>query len=150
MRLLTREDTTTICIERSSKRISLLCPHTTPFVVRLLHCAIRAANKRPRNIERRRIARQRAANGRVNGHLVIRVVVHALDYVDLARRRPIGAVGPERGPRPATRRHMHAVQDNKPAREGKLCLNAHGRAIARNLGRGIDSHNSIASTVDGY
>lgn len=85
----------------------------------------------------------------MNGRLVIRVVVHTLDDVDLARRRPIGTVGPERRPRPTTRRHMDAVQENKPAREGELCLNAHGRAITGNLGRGVDSHNSIASTVDG-
>jgi hypothetical protein len=148
---LTREDTTAICVERCSKRVGLLRPDATTFVVRLLHCTIRAADQRPRNIERRRssITWQRAANGRVKSSLVVRVVVHTLDDVDLARCRPIGAIGPERGPRPATRRHMHAVHDNKPASEAELCLNAHGIAIAGNLGRGVDPHDSIAIIVDG-
>ena len=84
------------------------------------------------------------------GSLVVRVVVHTLDDVDFARCRPTLAVGPERGPRPTARGHVNAVHDNKSAGEAELRLNAHGIAIARNLGRSVDTHNGMASIVDRY
>ena len=120
------------------------------MVARLERRTVRATNNSPRNIERTDVVRQSAANARVYGSLVIRVVVHTLDDVDLACGRPSGAVGPERGPRPTARGHVNAVHDDKPAIEAKLGLNADGIAIAVNLRRRVDPHDSIASTIDGY
>lgn len=84
------------------------------------------------------------------GSLVIRVVVHTLDDVDFARCRPGWAVGPERGPRPTARGHVNAVHDDKSACEAVLRLNAHRIAIARNLRRGVEAHNGMASIIDRY
>ena len=84
------------------------------------------------------------------GSLVVRVVVHTLDDVDFARCRPGWAVGPERGPRPTARGHVNAVHDDKSAGEAVFRLNAHGVAIARNLRRGVDAHNGMASIIDRY
>ena len=84
----------------------------------------------------------------MKGSLVVRVVVHALDDVDLAVIRPIGANGPERGPRPTTGGHVNTVHDNEPASERKLRLHPHGSAVSGHLWRGVDSHDGIASAID--
>ena len=82
--------------------------------------------------------------------MVVRVVIHTLDDVDFARCRPNRTVGPERGPRPTARGHVNAVQDDKSAGEAELRLDAHRIAIARNLRRGVDAHNGMASIIDRY
>lgn len=80
--------------------------------------------------------------------LVVRVIVHTLDDIDLPRHRPLRAVGPECGPRPTARRHVYAVHDDKPTGESELCLDAHRITIARNLRRGVDAHDRVAGAID--
>lgn len=69
----------------------------------------------------------------MDSDLVIRIVVHTLDDVDLASNRPIRTIRPERGPCATACRHMNAVHNKEPTGEGELCLNADGIAVARNL-----------------
>ena len=82
--------------------------------------------------------------------LIIRVVVHTLDDVDLAFYRPIRTNRPERGPCTTARRHVNTVHNKEPASKRKLCLNADGIAVARNLRGVVDTHDSISSAIDGY
>jgi hypothetical protein len=81
--------------------------------------------------------------------LVVGVVVNALDDVDFASLWPRRAVRPESGPRPTSRGHVDAVHDDEPTGEAVLSLDAHGRTIAGHLGRGIDAHDRVPSTIDG-
>jgi len=62
---LTRVDTPTVVVERSSERVGLIRPHTTPFITRLGRGTVRATDKRPRNTEHGDIVRQGAAGVRV-------------------------------------------------------------------------------------
>lgn len=84
----------------------------------------------------------------MHGRLIVRIVVHALDNVDLAGYGPFCAVRPESGPCTTTRRHVDTVHNKEPAREAVLCLNADGVAVARHLGRIVDPHDSVSGTID--
>ena len=122
----TSEDATASVVERRAKRIRLTRSHTTPLVARLQRCTVRAAHNRARDAEGSGIARwQLAARTRVYGRLVVRVVVHTLDDINLPRQRPSRAFGPECRPSPTARGHVYAVHDDKPAGESELCLDAH-------------------------
>jgi len=58
-------DTTTVVVERSSERVGLTRPHTTPFITRLGRRTVRATDKGPRNTEHSDIVGQGAARVRV-------------------------------------------------------------------------------------
>lgn len=84
----------------------------------------------------------------MHGSLIVRIVVHTLDNVDLAGLRPSRTVRPKCGPSTAARRHVNTIHDDEPAREGILRLNADGIAVARNLRCAVDTQDSISGTID--
>lgn len=74
----------------------------------------------PKNVGRVRLggsgrARKRAgrAGAGVEGHLVVGLVIHPLDDVDLPSGGPVGAGGPPGGPRPAPLGHVREVGDKE-------------------------------------
>jgi len=144
-----REDTTPVIVERRSERVGLTRPHTATLVARLQCRTVRAANDSASDTQLSDVARgQLTPSVRMNRGLVIRIVVHAFDDVDFAGGRPVRPVCPERRPYRATRGHVNAIHDNEPAREAELCLNANGIAVAGNLRRGVNAHDSISSLID--
>lgn len=70
----------------------------------------------------------RSASGLVSGmesELVRRVVIHALDDIDLAVVGPMGSHGPHRGPDRAAVRHSGDVEYHQTARVGVLARDSH-------------------------
>lgn len=143
-------NTTAVVVERRAKRVGLTRLNPATLISSFQRRTVRATDDITRDTERSDVAgRQVTARVRVDRRLVVGIVIDTLDDVDLAGLRPRGAVRPESGPGTTTSGHVDAVHDDEPTGETVLGLDAHGRAISRHLGRGIDSHDRVPSTIDG-
>jgi len=80
--------------------------------------------------------------------LVLRIAVYAFENVDLAVGWPLGTVGPKRGPSTAPVWHVHGVQNDEAAVDHVVGVNAHGFAVAGDLGGGLDAHDGVPGVVD--
>ena len=101
----------------------------------------------------------------MNGDLVVRVVIQAFNDIDLPSRWPIGTLGiqsgseihilgkkhtitPECWPCSTPGGHVYSIQDNEPARVGKLRRNPDALSVPGDSGRCFHSHDSVPGRVD--
>lgn len=140
---------TAVVVEPDAVRVALRRGHPTPCVARLRRGAVRPSNNIARNAELPAVrGRDRAAVAGVDRRLVVRVVVDALDDVDLAAHGPIRAVAPERWPGAAPGRHVHGVEQDEPTGVRVSGCDAHGLPISRDGRRGVDAHDGVPGRVD--
>jgi len=110
------------------------------------------------------ICASKAATGvGVEGRLVVRVIAHALDDIDLASSGPVGSwervnaerndekgwitVTPPGWPCATPSRHVHGIHDKQTAVEGILRVYPNALAITRDLLGGFDLHEDISVRI---
>lgn len=126
--------------------------------------AVRTANEGSADRQCSGICASKAAAGvGVKGRLIVRVIAHALDDIDLASSRPVGSWGfvsaerndengwvtvtPPGWPCPTPSWHVHGIHDEQTAVEGILRVYPNALAITRDLLGGFDLHEDISIRI---
>jgi len=79
--------------------------------------------------------------------LVVRIVVHALEDINLSSSRPVWSVTPKGWPSGTPGWHVYGVHDNKTPGKVILRLDPDALAVPRDLRSSFDLHDNISGRI---
>ena len=120
--------------------------HAASTVAGLVRSAVRASVEGTDRVQG--VRSYCAADASVYRNLVYRTVVNTFEDVNFTFFRPVGAVGPKRGPSAASDGHVDRVKDEETTVEDVAVVETDRLAIARDIRGSLDAHDGITGAVN--